>query len=409
MSMLQVRPIASIILVFCFFAVTGCATYQGKVGKARDDIKNGQPAEAIKILQPLAEEDGKDQLVFMLDYATALQLAGNYKESAKEFQASAKIADIQDYHSISKIATSMVLSEEMVQYKGDDYEKVLINAINAINYLEMGDLDETLVEVKRLNEMLYKFKYEAKRDYDQNPFAYYLSAVIWEAGQKYDDAYIAYKATYDLIPNYRPLHEDLIRAAIKAQRPEELDKWEKEFPEVKVKAEWNDRTLGEIVLVYMQGWGPRKQPRPNAPRFPHLVPVHSLDHHARLTVGNQSVQSSEIFDVQKVAIKTLDDDFARLMASRVAGAVTKAVIADQIAQKNQALGLIAGLAMAASDRADLRQWSTLPETFQIARMTVKPGTYQVQVSGVEGGEQMSPRTIEVKPGRKAFLSWRSVR
>jgi hypothetical protein len=98
----------------------------------------------------------------------------------------------------------------------------------------------------------------------------------------------------------------------------------------------------------------------------------------------------------------------------VAGIATKAVVADQIRQKNELLGTLAWVALNVADRADLRQWSTLPEGFQIARIPVKAGRYKVRAVGLDGGgntagEESPAREIEVKPGKKAFLSWRSVR
>lgn len=410
------RVLRDAVVCFCaILSLQSCATYQGEVYEARNALAANDPSKAAALLKPLAEKENRDQLVYLLDYATALQQAKRFKESAKAYQDAEKIADIQDYHSITNIASAAVLSEEMVQYKGDDYEKVLINAMNAINYLEMGDLDEALVEVRRLNEKLYKYKYEAKRNYEQNPFAFYLGAMIYEADRKWDDAYISYKKAYELVPGYAPLHEDLIRAAQRASRTEDLAKWKKEFPEAKAKAEASDKGMGEIVLIYEQGWGPRKQPRPEEYRVPKLYPVGSQTKQAKVLVdGNESARSSEIFDVTEVAIKTLEDDYGRLVASRVGGVVAKAVVADQISQKNELLGAVAWIAMNVADRADLRQWSTLPDTFQIARIPVKPGKYKVSVkgldaSGSETGEQMEEREVEVKAGRKAFVAWRSLR
>ncbi|MES2963911.1 MAG: hypothetical protein V4760_08470, partial [Bdellovibrionota bacterium] len=396
-------------------ALAGCATYQGEVYEARSALAANDPSKAAALLKPLAEKENRDQLVYLLDYATALQQAKRFKESAKAFQDAEKIADIQDYHSISNIAGAALFSEEMVQYKGDDYEKVLINAMNAINYLEMDSLDEALVEVRRLNQKLYKFKYEAKRDYAQNPYALYLGAMIYEADRKWDDAYINYKQAYELAPGFTPLREDLIRGAQRAGRSEDVTKWKREFTEVKPRSEWNDKTVGEIVFIYEQGWGPRKQSRPEEPRFPKLFPVGSQTKLAKVFVdGTERARTDELFDITTVAIKTLDDDYGRLVASRVGGVVAKAVVADQIGQKDELLGAIAWVAMNVADRADLRQWSTLPDTFQVARMYVKPGKYKVtakglDASGAESGEVMDEREVEVKPGRKAFVSWRSVR
>lgn len=404
-----------------FFVFQGCASYQTKVAGARDAMRRGTLPEAIKQLEPLANKEGDDQLVYLLDYGTVLQQAGQYKESAKALNRAEKIADIQDYHSLSKVASSLILSEEMVQYKGDDYEKVLINAMNAINYLEMGDLDEALVEVRRLNHKLLKFKNEAKRNYEQNPFAFYLAAVIYEAGQKWDDAYISYKSAFEVAPSYAPLREDLIRAAIRAQRLEDVEKWKKLFPEVVIRPEWRDRAAGEIVLVYMQGWGPRKYPRPENHRYPYLQPIGSQVHRVQITAtpgsGNGNggeAESFKIFSVQEVAIKTLNDDYTRLVATRVGGVVAKAVVADQIAQKNKLLGQVAWIAMNAADRADLRQWSTLPESFHFARLPIKAGKYKVAITGIDSGGNFTPdpppeREVVVPAGKKGFLTWRSVK
>lgn len=404
----------SLVAGFCFFAA-GCTTYQNKVAGARDALRSGQFARAVTELEPLAKKKDDDQLVYLLDYATALQEAGRYKESMKAFAEAEAIADIQDYHSISNVAGSLVLSETMIQYKGDDYEKVMINAVNAVNYLETGDLDEALVEVRKLNQKLYKYKNEAKKDYEQNPFAYYLSGIIWEADRKWDDAYIAYKTAYELIPEYAPLKQDLLRLARRAQRMDDFNDWKKKFGDVEVSPLWKDKAAGELIVILQQGWGPRKEPRPENPRFPYLVPSRNFTQTAAVEInGKREAQTSPVFSVQDVAIKTLNDDYARLVASRVGGMVTKAVLSDQLRQKNEALGLLAWVILNAADQADLRQWSTLPQTFQVARVPLKAGKYKVQAAGLdafgqETGERMQDRDIEIKPGQKVFVNWRTLR
>lgn len=404
----------------------GCASYQTKVEQARRDLVR-DPAAAIKIFEPLAKEEGKDQLVYLLDYATALQVAGQYDESVKNFLAAERLSELKDYHSISRVAGSLLLSEDVVQYKGDDFEKVLINGMNAMNFLELGQLDSALVEVRRLNEKLYKLKLDGKNEFNQSPLAFYLSAMIWEADKKFDDAYIAYADAYKVAPHYRPLREDLVRAAIRAQRDDEVEKWQKAFPEVKVKPEWKDRTRGEIAVVFLRGWGPRKYPRPEAPRFPKLISIFSAIGNAEIAVLPRSPAainpelttpkpapkpvataiSDPLYSVDEVAIKALDEDYARLVASRVVGIAAKAVVADQIRQKNELLGAVAWVAMNVADQADLRQWSTLPQSFQVARVPVPAGHYTVQLRANGTAATMS-RDVSVPKGGKAFVVWRVI-
>lgn len=401
-----------LVLSLAFF-IAGCSTYQTKVGAARSHMFSARYDEAAKELAPLAEKEGDDQLLYLLDYGTVLQLGGKFDESTKVFLKAAKIAEIKDYHSLSRVAGSILLSENMVQYKGEDYEKLLINVFLAQSFAFKGDLDEALVETRRLDEILNKYRIEAKRDYEQNAFAVYLSGIIWEADRRWDDAYIAYNRVNQLNSGIDLLKGDLLRTAKAAQRPEALEKLKNQYPGKKIDSWYKDKRMGEIVLVYHQGRAPVKKPHPESPRFPKLVAVPTVTQRAILKVAGKGESTSEkIYSVQDIAIRTLDDAYAGLVAKRTAGIVAKAVVADQIRQKNEALGMIAWIGMNLADQADVRQWSTLPESFQIARFPVEEGTYKVTVQGIDGSgrpssESMGEREVSVKGGKKAFVLWRS--
>lgn len=391
-------------------ALTSCASYQSKVQGFRNDLKRGDPGAAAAQIKEKAETPGDDQLVYLFEYATALQLAKDYNASTKAFLKAEDIADIQDYHSVSRITGSLLLSEGMVQYKGDHYEKVLINAMLAINFLMQNKLEEAQVECRKLNDKLYKFRFEGKKNYQQNPFAFYLSALIWEANRNWDSAYIDFKRAYDLNPHMKYLEEDLIRAAANAQRTEDLSKWRKKFPSVQPT---NLSKLGEVVLIYQQGWGPVKRPNPSFVRVPKLYPSSSDTVRARLEIEGGANESTQIaLNLTDVAIKTLDDQYGELIALRAAGIAAKAVMADQVRQKNALLGDLAWIGMNLADQADLRQWVSLPDTFQVAKVRLKPGTYKVRIVGLNSagyptGEQSEWQEIKLAARKKTFLNWRS--
>jgi len=396
----------------------GCATYQSKVGTARHNLISGRYAEAVRDLEPLANEEGDDQLLYLLDYATALQLAGRYNDSIKAFIKASQIADIKDYHSLSRITGSLLLNEGMVQYKGEDYEKLLIHVYLAQSFAFQGDSEGALVETRRLDEILNKYRIEAKRDYEQNAFAVYLSGILWENDHKWDDAYIAYKRVHQLNSGINLLKKDLLRTSRASQRYEDVTNWQRAFPATSIDQWYKDRRTGELILVYHQGRAPIKKPHPNSYRFPKLFPVPSATQGAVLKIKSMSgqargeVTSEKIYSVQDVAIKTLDDAYAGLVAKRIGGVVAKEVVADQIRQKNETLGAIAWIGMHLADQADLRQWSTLPESFQIARYHLDEGAYKVSVQGIDGtgqptSEFMPEKDIVVKGGKKTFVLWRS--
>lgn len=400
-------------LLLLTLVLTACATYQTKVGQARDEMRSGRYEQAIKMLEPLATKEGDDQLVYLLDYAVALQLAGRFDESIKAFLRAADIAEVKDYHSLSRITGSLLLSEGMVQYKGEDYEKLLIHVYLALNFLMKDNLEGALVETRRLDEKLSKYRLEAKRDYEQNPFARYLSAMIWESDRRFDDAYIDYKTAYELRSDVSLLKTDLLRASLLARRSDDYAKWKKSFGGEKLDEWWKNKDYGEIVFIYQQGRAPVKRPHPDSPRFPKLYSVPSHTRLARFEVdGVARLNTEPVYSVQDVAIKTLNDAYGALIAKRMAGVATKAVVADQIRQKDEVLGAIAWITMNIADQADLRQWSTLPESFQIARVPLKAGIYKVRATGLDSalqpsGETMTERDVKVSPRRKTFVMWRS--
>jgi hypothetical protein len=392
--------------------LVACASYQVKIDDFRNQLRSGRAAAAADKIKDKAYKDGDDQVVYLFEYATAEQIAKNYEESNKAFLRAEDLTDIKDYHSISRITGSLLLSQGMIQYKGDDYEKVLINAFLAINYLMEGKSDDALVECRKLNDKLYKFRFEGKRNYEQNPFAFYLSAMIWESQRDWDTAYIDFKKAYELNPGLEYLKEDLIRAGIAAQRDEDVAQWRQKFPGVKPA---NLKNQGEVVLIYQQGWGPVKRPNPAFPRVPKLFPSFSTTMRARLEVengGNELTQTA--LNVTDTAIKSLDEQYVTLVGMRAVGIAAKAVVADQIRQRNQLLGELAWIGMNIADQADLRQWVSLPATIQVAKLRLPPGKYRVHAVGLNAGgfptgENSDWIDVDVVARKKNFFNWRSLR
>lgn len=415
----KMRALNSIFSLFLFLALTGCASYQSKMFQTRQAIKMGQTEEALTKLEALSQEEGRDQLLYMLDYATALQISGKYKESSQAFIKADKLVDLKDYHSVSKLVGATLGGEEMVQYKGESYEKFLINTMNAINFLMMGEYDSALVEARVINEKISKMRMDGRDPYELSPFARYLAAILWETQKKYDDAYIEYEGSYKLDSTNPLLPQDLIEMAKKSRRMDSYNKWKKEFPQIKEDPKSFDRSYGELIVIYQQGWGAEKTNRGGEYRFPALRRVSNTTQKVRITVNQKdskqdsSMVSEMVYNVDQVAMDTLEKDFGALVARRVGGVVAKAVVSDQIRQKNQLLGDLTWIAMNLADRADLRQWSTLPSSFQISRVYLKPGIYKVLLEGLDSSEAASGEVhnqeITVKAGSKSFINWRSLK
>lgn len=397
-----------LLILISIFSV-GCTTYQTKVDGIRQQLTFGQYAVALDELRALSLVEDKDQLLYLLDYATALQMAGRYQESISVFIQADKLAEQLNYYSVTKIIGATLGGEESVQYKGDSFEIFLINSMNALNFLAVQDLDGAMVEARRINEKIRKMKLDGREPYELSPFATYLSALIYEAQKNFDSSYIAFEQTYQLNPNMNFIEEDLIRSSKRARREDAHQKWKKAFPHVESSKLIASAQEAELVVITSNGWGPRKRISSADYSLPQLSPVYSDLASAKVTVNSEDYGATELlYDVESVAIQTLNKDMGALIARRVGALGAKAVVADQIRQKNEGLGSLAWILMNIADRADLRQWSTLPRHIHMKRIRLPAGRHQVRLQGLSGDSQEFESSdvvqdIELKPRQTYFM------
>lgn len=378
------------VILFCIAFVTSCATYQSRVAPAREQIYNGQCDLALKFLNDLSAKDDGDQLVHLMEYGSALQICKNYKLSNDVFLKADKLSDDLDYHSATRIAGATLFNEEMIQYKGDTFEKLFINASAALNYLQLDQPDDALVEVRRINDKFKKLNSDDKKKFELNSFSQYLSGLIWEMDHKYDDACISYKTAYKLDSSYRGVALDMLRGCWLARRTQEFELLVKEVqPTEEELKNIKQKNGNEVIIVFMQGWGPRKSPRPDNRTFPYLVPTPSMTQSLQVEFNQTKANSQLVYSVEKAAIATLNDDYASLVARRVGARVAKEVMAAQIRQKDKVLGELAWLAMVASEKADLRQWSMLPQTIQVIRVMTPSSVDKIKLTGLDRNNNAS--------------------
>jgi uncharacterized protein len=386
-----------------------CATYQSRIAPARQLLSQGDCGAALNIFKDFAQKEDGDQLVHLMEYGSALQICGDYAASNKVFLKADKLSEQLDYHSLSRVAGATLLNEEMIQYKGDTFEKLFINISAALNYIQLNQLDEAMVEVRRINEKFRKFNSDEKKKFELNSFSQYLSGLIYEIDQKYDDACISYKASYKLDSTYRGVAIDMLHACWLAKRSMDFEILAKEIrPNADEMKLIKNKNKNETILIFMQGWGPRKEQRPENRNFPHLVPVTSVTQTLQVEIDSVKYRSQPVYSVEKAAIETLNADYNALVARRLGSFVAKEVVADQIRQKDRALGQIALLVMLASEKADLRQWSLLPQSIQVIRLGSHDPNAKLKLTGLDRNNNVSENFEDIKLGSGGGTQARSL-
>jgi len=347
----------------------------------------------------------------MLDYASALFANGQYKEATEVFLEAEKIAEIKDYTSVGEEVGTLITGDNIRGYKGEDFEKVLINVYLSMAFAAQDKTESAQVEARKINLLLYRMINEGKRNYQESPFARYFSALMWEASGQVNDAYIDYKKTQELDPSFPDIGRDLIAGAMKMRFHDEEQNWRQLYPQSQPRILKSKE--GEIVVIFQRGKGPIKVPRDGQDSvLPRFKSRFSDEVSAQLIVGGHRNPTSTVLDVDALSTRYLEDRIGRMVAAKVAGTATKAAIAYGVGKlsKNQDLGWLAYIAMAAADHADLRCWKTLPAALEVARVIVPAGTHRVELEVLNHGgipvRKISFGDVQVKAGKKVFLMGR---
>lgn len=366
------------------FFLLSCATYQNNVSKARDFLEEGKYTEAAEIFSKQVEKEEGDKLAYLLEYGTALHLAGQYKESNAAFESADKMCDLNDYTSLSRETGAMIVKEGMTQYKAETFEYLMINIYQALNYLLLGDYDNAQVKARKLNEKINKIELGKETKKRQTSFAAYLAALLWESEGDYDNAHILYAKAYELDPSVEVYKKALLVSAKLAKRDDLFEKYSKQWPGDSKQIDWKAlRTQGEFIFILQQGWIARKQHSRNDRSLPELMSVPPKVRAVRTEIAGRQITSEVVYNLDSIAKATLADEMAKLVARAIARKVSREAVRQTSYNNNNNSGLavaaLATIVFDVMDVADLRQWSTLPASMQVIRVPLNPGAYKIRI------------------------------
>ncbi|MCK9263255.1 MAG: hypothetical protein WDA72_10690 [Desulfomonilia bacterium] len=431
----NVPTLIAALLVFLLPA--GCSSltsYTLMTQQARLSISQGRFDDALTAF-PEKSARGKDEVLIRLERAVLLQAMGRFTESSREFQlAAGKIGQYESRAVVSAGRTasqagSLILNEQVQPYEGEDFEKILLHAMNAVNYLMAGDLEGARVEIRvayrRQNELREKRARELEKaeregraksweqsfqkadsgryrelssragnvhSVYQNAYAYYVSSLVYELGGELDEAYIDLKKGIQAAPDSESLQKDLIRLSRNLGFYEDEQKWVARYGEP-------DEEYGvgtDVFVIFQHGTAPVKEPL----SFPIPLPggglafaslpvyrfIPSGTQAGSIGVGGRDVRTSVVSDINAIAARNLLDEFPVLFAKQVARSILKAQMTSKLSREYGAMGAITGtLASAVTEQADQRTWVSLPKEIQAGRVFVPEHTGSLTVTSIPGG------------------------
>ncbi len=392
--------------------LTGCASdYVARTRDVRLAYETYDHERAVALLDKDAKDAEVDKLLLLLDKGMVLHAAGKYPESIEVLDKADKLSQQLDTVSVSEEAAALITNERNKAYRGEDFEKLMITALQAINYAELGKDEDALVEVRRVNERILKMVSDEKKPYEQLAIARYLGGVLYEDQGDLDAAVIDYLAAGKLQPNLGALAEPLLRLAKKTGRDDAYEELKAKYPKVEhFPLRPGD---GQVVVVIEAGRAPEKEESQVERGHSGAIQMFAVPRfrtrgsggQATVKAADQAVETVTVTSIDQVAKVHLDDRIGRMVAKSLAGTAVKAGLAAGAGAlaKNEAVGALAFALLSLNTQADLRSWLSLPAEFQLARLRLPAGTQKITV---ESGGKSFERTVEVKAKRISVVAIR---
>lgn len=312
--------------------------------------------------------------------------------------------------SLTEGFVSALVNEKALPYDGEDFEVALLHAFLAWDFLRRGDLDGALVEVRQgyLAEQQAEDRYE-KQYAGMNAFARFVAALAQEADGRFDEAEIDLRRLAEQVPGHPAVDYGLerVEAYFGGGWPEEAAR-------------------AQLVVVHEAGRMPHKIPQEvgyHARRsigrvsFPAFGPARHAPSGLQVAVDGDAVGETRVLeDVLSVARENLDDRIGWLVAKGLGRAAAKTILIDQAARQVErkhgegwaaAVSIFGSLLQIASERADLRSWTTLPQAIAVLRVPVEPGERLVAVQ-LPGHGRVELGKHSFQPGRPVLVTVRSL-
>jgi uncharacterized protein len=404
--------------------LVGCGGHEARTLKMRTALDAGNAKGAIAAVndeldvksdKDLPKDIKGDNALLVLDRASIQQSIARFDLSKRDFEAADKAIDMLDLaRNAGDSIGEYVFSGSSGKYAAPPYEKLLINTLNMLNYLETGDLNGARVEARRLAVMQKYYRDNLKKG--DNPvlglgsmlagFTYEKSGEVDEALRYYDEAlaFTGFSALTDSVRRLAPI------GSYRSPRLRKLVPEDAEPPaqdgmgEVlfvvgygRVAHKIAERIpIGLALTYFSSAMSPNDVATANKLaaqglvtwiNFPTLGKAQGKYETPGVSLDGSWIQLQEAVDIDR----EVREEWKRIEGKIIVSAITRMIARVLVGQgiqtaagRDNIIGLIASLGaqatLTALDTPDTRSWETLPARVAVARVRLPPGRHDVTLS-----------------------------
>ena len=408
---------------------SACASFYEVSYDFNREFERGNIDHALAQLQndkQYAKTNAK--FLYYLNNGLLLSMKGQYEASNEFFEKAYLFGEDFKVNYAAEVA-SYFTNPMITVYRGEDHEHLLPLYYKAINYLKMSQYEEALVECKRLNIRLQQLsdKYKSPDRFQRDAFIHNLMGIIYQATGDWNNAFIAYRNAYEIYQeDYArlfglkapdQLKQDLLTSAWNTGFLEEFSSYKEEF-------EWLDFNVHEpkadLLFFWHNGLGPVKDEwsinfaidhgsddlfvfsNQHIPvKFPFSVdnrrdrvdltdlemfrvafpkyverPVYYSSAVIEMNDTSYSLQLAE--DINKIAFKSLQERMTLEFSKSLLRAALKKAAEKGARKEDKGFGALLGVVNAMTEKADTRNWQTLPHSIYYVRVPLKEGKNEIR-------------------------------
>jgi uncharacterized protein len=419
----------SLLLLLSLITLTGCATHMIRLQPVRAAFQRGDVAEADRLIAHELEQRSSEEDLLLLDRAMVTLADGRPADAERMLRRVRDSFDHLEEESPAETTWSMLSDDGAKAYHGEDYEKVLVRAMLALSNLVQDGDDAEAYSLQVVDKQQRIVAAAARPDgtnpkaaYQQVALAPYLRGIIREETHRdYDDAIRNFQLVVDWQPDFGPGRAHRARAAggIHSRRGHGVVHVFALVGHGPFKAEVEEMPTSTSLLIADQvlstQLGTTLPPTIAPIKVPRIVAAPGAAGSVQVAVGDWAAgQTETITDISQMALRQQE----ALLPYCVARAVARRTVKKgTIYGVKQGLGMreglpslaldVAGIAWEASENADTRCWSLLPDRIQTMRLELPVGTHTLLLrpfdrQGQPLGQPV-PQTVTVGDGRNTYL------
>ncbi|MBN8575890.1 MAG: hypothetical protein J0L66_03065 [Cytophagales bacterium] len=449
------KHLAKATTLLALWLTAGCASYYQANQSFNQEFERGNLQAALATLQSNTKEaNSKREFLYYVNNGLVLSMTGQYEESNRYFEKAYLFGEDYRINYLNEVA-SYLTNPTITTYRGEDHEHLMVLYYKAINYLKLGNTQAALVECRRVNTRLQQLsdRYSSNEKYQRDAFIHTLMGLIYESDKDYNNAFIAYRnalAVYEedysrLFRAHTPqqLKVDLLRTAWLSGLTEEFEffKAKLQMPEY----EYKPHTGGEVIFFWHNGLAPIKaewgltfavNKRDNwvyfyneqlgisfpfsldgydqkdkdglgnlqifRVAFPRYLERPQFYSQATITANEAELPLQLLEDVNQIAFKSLQQRMHLELSKALIRAALKKVTENQLRKEDKALGSVLGVINAITEKADTRNWQTLPHSIYYTRLALPEGKSSITLK-LQTGAQTDTHTFNYQLTRGQIL------